>query len=214
LGSRSLFLTAAQWGAPIITSADTQLSTLQKKRQLRSQIRKARRSLSPIEQKRASLQLQRQLSQNPSFKYAKRIALYLPNDGEVDTQLAIKQAWRYGQAVYLPVLDPIRKGFLWFVEYKADSIMRTNRFGIAEPDPRFNRRMPAKFIQAVGLPLVAFDNQGNRLGMGGGFYDRSFEFCRQPGTKPKLFGLAHQCQQVDTLPIESWDIQLVGIIAN
>lgn len=214
MGSRPLFLTAAQWGAPIITSADIQLSTLQKKRQLRTQIRKARRSLLPIQQKQASIRLRHQLSQNPSFKYAKRIALYLPNDGEVDTQLAIKQAWERGQAVYLPVLDPIRKGFLWFVEYKANSIMRNNRFGITEPDPRFNRRIYPKFIQAVGLPLVAFDDQGNRLGMGGGFYDRSFEFCHQPGTKPKLFGLAHQCQRVDELPTESWDIQLAGIIAS
>jgi 5-formyltetrahydrofolate cyclo-ligase len=214
LGSRSLFLTAAQWGAPIIISADTQLSTLQKKRQLRIQIRKARRSLSPIQQKQASVRLQHQLSQNPCFKYAKRIALYLSNDGEVDTQLAIKQAWKRRQTVYLPVLNPIRKGFLWFVEYKANSIMRNNRFGIAEPDPRFNHRISAKFIQAVGLPLVAFDDEGNRLGMGGGFYDRSFEFCHQRGTKPKLFGLAHQCQRVDQLPTESWDIQLAEIIAN
>lgn len=214
LGFKAFILTAAQWGAPIITSADTQLSVSQQKRQLRTQVRKARRSLSALEQKRAAIRLQHQLSQNPSFKYAKRIALYLPSDGEVDTQLAIKQAWKRRQTVYLPVLDPIRKGFLWFVEYKANSIMRNNRFGIAEPDTRFNKRISAKFIQAVGLPLVAFDNQGNRLGMGGGFYDRSFEFCQQSATKPKLFGLAHQCQQVDKLPTESWDIQLAGIIAN
>lgn len=158
--------------------------------------------------------MQHQLSQNPSFKYAKRIALYLPNDGEVDTHLAIKQAWKRGQSVYLPVLDPVRKGFLWFIEYKTSSKMRKNRFGIYEPDARFNKRVSAKFIQAVGLPLVAFDDEGNRLGMGGGFYDRSFEFCRQQGTKPKLFGLAHQCQRVDHLPTESWDIRLSGIIVN
>lgn len=207
-------MTAAQWGAPIIISADTQLSTLQKKRQLRAQMRNTRRSLSAIDRKHASIRLQQQLNQNPNFKYAKRIALYLPNDGEVDTHLAIKQAWKNGQTVYLPVLDPVRKGFLWFVEYKANSIMRDNRFGIAEPDIKFNRRVSAKFIQAVGLPLVAFDDQGNRLGMGGGFYDRSFEFCRQAGMKPKLFGLAHKCQRVNILPTESWDIQLAGIIAS
>ncbi|MBL4799067.1 MAG: 5-formyltetrahydrofolate cyclo-ligase [Oleispira sp.] len=195
-------------------SADTQLSVSQQKRLLRTQVRETRRSLSAPAQKRAAIRLQHQLSKNPSFKYAKRIALYLPSDGEVDTKLAIKQAWKRGQSVYLPVLDPIRKGFLWFVEYKANSIMRNNRFGIAEPHTRFNKRISAKFIQAVGLPLVAFDNQGNRLGMGGGFYDRSFEFCQQAATKPKLFGLAHKCQQVDKLPTESWDIQLAGIIEN
>lgn len=213
MGSRPLFLTAAQWGAPIITSVDNQLSTLQSKRQLRTRIRKARRSLSALEQKKAAIQLQRQLNKNPSFKYAKHIALYLPNDGEVGTQPAIQQAWKNGKAVYLPVLDPIRKGYLWFVEYKANSIMCKNTFGISEPNPKFNRRISARFLNAVGLPLVAFDNQGNRLGMGGGFYDRTFEFCLRPGNKPKLFGLAHQCQRVDALPTESWDIALTDIIA-
>ena len=201
-------------GSSIIISADTQPSTLQQKRQLRSQMRNIRRNLSTRQQNHAATRLKQLLSQNPSFKYAKRIALYLPNDGEVDTRLAIKQAWKNGQTVYLPVLDPIRKGFLWFVEYKANSQMRNNRFGIAEPDLRFNSRISPRFIQVVGLPLVAFDKQGNRLGMGGGFYDRSFEFCHQSATKPKLFGLAHQCQQVDKLPTESWDIQLAGIIAS
>ena len=131
----------------------------------------------------------------------------------MNTQLAIKQAWQNGQQVYLPVLDPIRKGFLWFIEYKSNSRMRNNRFGIAEPDPRFNKRIKPRFLHAVGLPLVAFDSSGNRLGMGGGFYDRSFEFCRQTGIKPKLFGLAHHCQQVESLPVESWDIQLKEIIS-
>lgn len=136
----------------------------------------------------------------------------MANDGEVDTQLAIQQAWQHRQQVYLPVLDPIRKGFLWFVEYKPNSRMRNNRFGISEPDPRYNKRINPKFLHAVGLPLVAFDAAGNRLGMGGGFYDRSFEFCHQAGTKPKLFGLAHRCQKVEMLPVESWDIQLKEII--
>ncbi len=219
MGSRPLFLTAAQWGAPIINSADAiisgrnPISTLDQKRQLRSVMRKARRGLSKIQHKKSATNLKQQLSQNPHFKCAKRIALYLPNDGEVNTLPAIQQAWQYGQTVYLPVLDPIRKGYLWFVEYSADSRMRTNRFGIAEPDPRFNKRIHPRFLQAVGLPLVAFDSRGNRLGMGGGFYDRTFEFCRAEGVKPKLFGLAHQCQKVEHLPTESWDIQLSEIIA-
>jgi len=175
-------------------------------------MRAARHNLSKLDQRQASKLLKQKLSQHSNFKYVKSVALYLANDGEVNTYPAIQQAWQRGQHVYLPVLDPIRKGFLWFVEYKPDSRMRNNRFGIAEPDPRFNRRINPRFLHAVGLPLVAFDSEGNRLGMGGGFYDRSFEFCRQPGVKPRLFGLAHRCQQADTLPMESWDIQLKGII--
>ncbi len=210
-------MTAAQWGAPIHTSAEHVMSTLEQKRQLRQTMRKARRQLSRSEQKSAATILAQKFNQHPYFKYRKRIALYLANDGEVNTELAIQQAWKKGQRIYLPVLDPIRKGFLWFVEYKPNSIMRNNRFGIAEPDPRYNRRISPRFLNVVGFPLVAFDQHGNRLGMGGGFYDRTFEFCNSPqhnATAPKLFGLAHRCQQVTALPTESWDIQLAGIIAS
>jgi 5-formyltetrahydrofolate cyclo-ligase len=176
-------------------------------------MRATRRNLTLAEQQKATQSLKQKLNQNTAFRYARCIALYLANDGEVDTQLAIKQAWKNKQRVYLPVLDPIRKGFLWFVEYKPNSRMRNNRFGITEPDPKYNARIKPRFLHAIGLPLVAFDASGNRLGMGGGFYDRSFEFCRHKGMKPKLFGLAHHCQQVDSLPVESWDIQLKEIIS-
>lgn len=207
-------MTAAQWGAPFIFSSDSSLSLLEQKRELRKHMRRSRRSLSIRQQQQAAQNLKRQLNQTSHFKFAKHIALYLASDGEVNTELAIQQAWQKGQVVYLPVLDPIRKGFLWFVEYSPTSRMRTNRFGIAEPDPKYNRRVKSRFLQVVAFPLVAFDAHGNRLGMGGGFYDRSFEFCRKPGVKPKLFGFAHQCQQVESLPTEPWDIQLAGVIAS
>lgn len=210
-------MTAAQWGAPIHISTQPTFSTLEQKRQLRQTMRKARRQLSRLEQASAAKKLAQQFNQNPYFKYRKHIALYLANDGEVSTQQAIQQAWSRGQRIYLPVLNPIRKGFLWFVEYKANSVMRHNRFGIAEPDPRYNRRISPRFLNTVGFPLVAFDQHGNRLGMGGGFYDRTFEFCQSSqrnGVLPKLFGLAHRCQQVESLPTERWDIQVSGIIAS
>jgi len=65
------------------------------------------------------------------------------------------------------------------------------------------------------LPLVAFDQQGERLGMGGGYYDRTFEFLRRSGlNKPKLIGLAHDFQQVDAIPTEAWDVPLTAIVTN
>lgn len=210
-------MTAAQWGAPIQPSAETLMSTLEKKRQLRQSMRQARRNLSVLDQRQAAQKLSKKLNQNSDFIFQKRIALYLANDGEVSTNVAIQRAWKNGKSIYLPVLDPIRKGFLWFVEYKPSSIMKNNRFGILEPDPKHNRRISPRFLNVVGFPLVAFDQYGNRLGMGGGFYDRTFSFCQNQsdkGLKPKLYGLAHKCQQVESLPTESWDIQLTGIISS
>ena len=60
----------------------------------------------------------------------------------------------------------------------------------------------------IGLPLVAFDERGNRLGMGGGFYDRTLAFSRRPGQKPVLIGCAYAFQEIRMLPAESWDIPL------
>ena len=226
LGFKAFIFDSGTLGSPILSnrstsystnltqdSVDHQSSPLQKKRLLRSQMRKARQQLSRREQQQAALRLKYRLNQTPAFKYANRIALYLPNDGEVDPRLTIELAWKEGKEVYLPVLDPLRKGHLWFIQYSPKSRMKKNRFGIEEPDLRFNKRMQAKFLEAVGLPLVSFDRHGNRLGMGGGFYDRTFEFCRTEGVKPKLFGLAHRCQEVDELPTENWDIQLSGVIS-
>ena len=81
---------------PVIP-AKKHLSTLQQKRQLRLQMRQARRKLSKRQHQNAAIRLKRQLNQHPAFKFSKRIALYLPNDGEVETLLVIKQAWQEGK---------------------------------------------------------------------------------------------------------------------
>jgi len=93
-----------------------------------------------------------------------------------------------------------------------------NRFGIAEPCPRFaaqrRNRLPAWALDTLIVPLVGFDQHANRMGMGGGFYDRSLAFMRRPGPAPTLIGVAHSCQQVDTLPVEPWDINLSACVTD
>lgn len=184
---------------------------------LRRQMRNKRRSLSQQQQTQASIRLKTTLFSNLRYRKSQRIALYLANDGEVSTQKIIDHCWQQNVDVYLPVLNPLKKGHLLFVHYQPDSIMRTNRYGIKEPDPKYNQHISARYLNLVLMPLVAFDDQGNRLGMGGGFYDRSFEFCRpdkqNSGLKPELVGLAHQCQRAEQLPTEAWDIPLDKIIA-
>ena len=77
---------------------------------LRRQLRQARRKLSPLEQRQAARALYRQLAQHPLFRRARSIALYLPNDGEIDPRHLLQEAWRRGKRVYLPLLRrwPIR----------------------------------------------------------------------------------------------------------
>jgi len=184
---------------------------------LRKEMRQRRRALTPQQQARAERVLAKHLFADMRNRKCRRIAAYLANDGEVSTQAVIQDCWHRGVEVYLPVLNPLKKGHLLFVRYEPGSPMRDNRFGIAEPDPTRNKALPSRHLDLVLMPLVAFDDQGNRLGMGGGFYDRSFEF-RRPDKqasphKPRLIGLAHHCQRSVQLPIEPWDIPLSEIIA-
>ncbi len=96
--------------------------------------------------------------------------------------------------------------------------MVTNRFGIPEPQARHGahpaRRLPAWALDLILLPLVGFDDDGQRMGMGGGFYDRTLAFTRRPGPRPHLIGLAHECQRVESLPVAPWDVPLDAIVSD
>ena len=178
------------------------------KQELRKLIRKKRRALTPAQRHQAGRGLTRSLHHSTQYLSANRVALYLSNDGEIDPHWAIEDLWKRGKEVYLPVLHPLRKGYLTFIRYQPETPMRRNRFGISEPDFRRGTHVPARFLSMIGLPLVAFDERGNRLGMGGGFYDRTLAFSRRPGQKPALIGCAYAFQEIRMLPAESWDIPL------
>lgn len=188
------------------------------RRELRRQLRRRRRGLTPAQQHAATLSLCRRLRRLPDLQRARRVALYLPNDGEIDSRPLIAWLNARGAQVYLPVLRPLSDNRLWFVRYDASTRMSRNRFGIAEPDTRFGahrrNRLPAWALDTVLLPLVGFDDDGQRIGMGGGFYDRTFAFVRHRRPRPRLIGLAHDCQRVDALPVASWDVPLDAIVSD
>ncbi|PYC23490.1 5-formyltetrahydrofolate cyclo-ligase [Aquipseudomonas alcaligenes] len=183
---------------------------------LRRQLRQARRTLSPQQQKRAARDLYRQLAQHPLFRRCRHIALYLPNDGEIDPRPLLREAQRRGKATYLPVLKrwPRTRMSLQRV-YPGEPLSR-NRFRIAEPQDLPARQRKVWTLDLVLLPLVGFDEQGGRLGMGGGFYDRSLAYrqLRKNWHKPTLLGVAHECQRVDCLALASWDIRLQGVVTD
>ncbi|MCM5704639.1 5-formyltetrahydrofolate cyclo-ligase [Larsenimonas salina] len=186
--------------------------------QLRRTLREQRRSLSPAQQRHAAVALKRQLSRMPELKRARRVALYLPNDGEIDPGLLLPWMQRKGARAFLPVLKPLSDNRLWFVHYHAKTRMTRNRFGISEPQTRLNagraRRLPPWGLDVVLMPLVGFDAALNRLGMGGGFYDRTFAFTQRVRPAPRLIGLAHDIQHVDTLPFQSWDVPLDAVVTD
>jgi 5-formyltetrahydrofolate cyclo-ligase len=184
------------------------------KTSLRKEMRKRRRSVSISGQKKAACRLSATLHSDMRFCHARRVAVYLQNDGEIGTLPLIKTLQVRKVEVYLPVLHPLKKGHLVFILYNKNTPMRKNCYGIAEPDFRHSRRVQARFISQICLPLVAFDPMGNRIGMGGGYYDRTLAFCRKKGTKPRLIGSAYEFQRVAALPADGWDIPLSAIATD
>ncbi|MGF1726955.1 5-formyltetrahydrofolate cyclo-ligase [Photobacterium nomapromontoriensis] len=179
---------------------------------IRQFIRQKRRALSHAHQCQAATDLLQHVKQSETISQAQHIALYLANDGELDTQPVIEWLWLQGKSVYLPVLHPFSKGNLLFLHYTPTTRMTLNRYQIKEPILDVRLVKPIIELDVIFTPLVAFDNTGQRLGMGGGYYDRTLTRWHLQRLGPRPIGLAHDCQQVDTLPFESWDVPLPEII--
>ena len=182
--------------------------------QLRRVLRLRRRALSRSQQRVAARNLYRQLAQSPQFRRARHIALYLPNDGEIDPRPLLAAAQKRGKHIYLPVLSAWPRTKMVFQRVSRHEKLAGNRFRILEPRPQPKRQRKVWALDLVLLPLVGFDDRGGRLGMGGGFYDRSLAYRQRRAhlLGPRLFGLAHECQKVACLPLASWDIPLHGVI--
>ncbi len=183
---------------------------------IRRRLRQARRDLSPAQQRVASRRLLLQLVQHPLFLRSRHIAFYLPNDGEIDPRPLMRRAQRLGKHCYLPVVSGWPTDRMRFQRILPAQKWTANRYGITEPQASRANQAPAWRLSLILLPLVGFDAQGNRLGMGGGFYDRAlaFRLARSRWFGPHLIGLAHHCQKVDSLPAAAWDIPLDGIVSD
>lgn len=184
------------------------------KSHLRQHFRQKRKQLNRYQQQTASVSLCKKLTNQPLFHKSQHIALYLPNDGEIDPTPIIDLCQHTQKQFYLPVI--LRSKQLIFAPYLGDDTqMQKNRFGILEPSQTQGIKQGHQ-LDLVLMPLVAFDEEGNRLGMGGGFYDRTFAFKAETKShvKPALIGIAHHIQQAQSLQTESWDISLDKIITD
>jgi len=183
--------------------------------EIRQQIRQRRQQLSTLQQQQAGIDLLTQFCQHPHIQQAQHIAIYLHNDGELDTQAVINWCWQQGKQVYIPILHPFSHKQLLFTRLTASTPLIKNKYGINEPQLDVTQVIPYLDLDLVCSPLVAFDLLGNRLGMGGGYYDRTFsqhQFVREGQQPPYVLGLAHDCQQHDNLPIAPWDMPIKEII--
>lgn len=209
---QGLLLVAALWDLSLKSILSNRMKSTQQtlRNQLRQQIRKTRANLTALQQQQAEDSITQQALALIEAQNAQHIALYVSFDGEISTEKLIKTLWAQDKHVYLPVLHPFNPNHLLFLRYLPDTLMLKNKFGIWEPKLNVQNVLPLKELDILFTPLVAFDKQGNRLGMGGGFYDRTLQNWRNSSFIP--VGLAHQCQQVEQLPTEVWDVPLHQIL--
>lgn len=146
----------------------------------------------------------------PELTDAQRVSVFLSFGSEIDTRPLIDALWLSGREVYLPRLHPFSPGNLLFLRYAFDTKLIYNAMNIGEPKLDIRSLVPPDKLDVMIIPLLGFDSAGNRIGMGGGYYDRTLQNWQKSRYLP--IGLALDCQQVDAIPVESWDIPLPMLV--
>jgi len=154
----------------------------------------------------------KRVCESREFYSSKSIACYLPMHDEVDTREIIARAWRANKRVFVPVLRSNSE--MMFCRIDPESELEKSSFDLWEPTRGFLTK--PEQLDLVVTPTVAFDSYKNRIGMGGGYFDRCFSFLRHRKIwiRPKLVGVAFQCQEVEKITPNRWDIRLYRIITD
>ena len=172
----------------------------------------ARRQLHAGDRAEFSRRIQRRFLNSEFFFRSTRIGCYIASPIEVETSLIFDRAWRAGKQIYVPVVG--RGGSMRFVETLPGTTLVRNRFGLWEPET--GDKISAQKLRIVIAPTVAFDMHRQRIGMGGGFYDRAFRTLKNKRNwlPTKLIGFAFDCQKVEEIPANPWDIPLYRVITE
>ncbi len=175
---------------------------------LRRELRARRRALTAAERIAAAEALADRLRALPFLPAEGYAAGYWAMDGEIGLH-----AWQVRLPAGLVYCLPVLRGddTLGFAPWRAGDPLVTNRFGIPEPDIDPASSLDPAAMSLVVMPLVGFDGHGHRLGMGGGWYDRSFAFRRTASAPPWLVGAGFATQQVQALDAQDWDVPVDAI---
>ncbi|MEC9415825.1 MAG: 5-formyltetrahydrofolate cyclo-ligase, partial [Pseudomonadota bacterium] len=179
------------------------------KKQAREISKSRRNKLSGYKKKKASIAISKAIINLDDFNYASNVGCYMSSYGEVDTWPIVNEIWKRGKNLFLPKIRTNSK--MDFTKTTSNEKFLNNQYGIKEPIS--NNFTDSKFLDLVIVPLVAFDNEGNRIGMGGGYYDREFYYLKKEKkpSKPLLIGIAFDCQKLEKIQQDSWDVSLSNV---
>jgi len=192
----------------------------QDKTDLRRRLRAARNAVSKNTRRQAGRALIRHAMRLHLLSSRKRIGFYIPANGEIDIMPLLHRAYDLGVECFLPIVPGSGRLKMWFSRLEQrphhPRHWRLNRFGIPEYHPPQGLRVRGPALHKVFMPMLGFDLQGYRVGMGGGYYDASLAFLQHRKTwrAPKLIGVAFSVQQVEHIPRDPWDVPLDAMLTE
>jgi len=151
------------------------------------------------------------LLEHPALARVGYVAGYWASGGELPLHV-LQLRLRPDQIWCLPCVQP--DGQLRFAPWRPGDPLVTNRYGIPEPNVATGSLLEPRELHLVLVPLLGFDRRGHRLGMGGGYYDRSFEFRRTAPAPPTLIGIGYAMQELPSIPREDWDVPLDALVTE
>lgn len=179
-------------------------------RSLRDELRERRSAIPATSRIAAAEAVAQHLLRLPALHAANTIAGYWAIGGELplhSLMTRLPARTRY----CLPMLQPDR--ILRFAPWRIGEDIVANRYGIPEPAQPAQALDPGS-LDIVLLPLLGYTPSGDRIGTGGGWYDRSFAFRRGTAAPPLLIGVGFACQQIDTYAAQEWDVPLDAIVTE
>jgi len=183
---------------------------LEDKSRIRQDVLRKRDSLDPNTRKAKDSLIKERLFSLSEFQQAPIVFLFASFRSEVSTFPQIEEALALGKRVILPSVDSLNKE-LRLYEIKELSELSTGYMGIPEPAVAEERERDINDVTLVIMPGAAFDPRGNRLGYGGGYYDRLLSRLRR---KIPLIALAYEEQLVDSLPTGPQDVRVHMIVTD
>ncbi|NVK21940.1 MAG: 5-formyltetrahydrofolate cyclo-ligase [Kangiellaceae bacterium] len=181
------------------------------KNYIRTRIKHERLNLTSPFMQRSAIALLGHISQSSLIEDHQNFAFYLPARGEISCLPIIEYALAQGKKCFVPKVYPNKKRGMWFLPYTGPESVQKGSYGILEPNASISQAIRPSELDIIFMPLVAFDPHGNRLGMGGGYYDAVLSSIKK-ADRPQLIGLAYNLQQVRMIPEQKWDVRMDGIV--
>lgn len=186
------------------------------KPEVRDYIRSKRNDLTAEAINIASERVATQLILLPDIINSQKLAHYMSTDGEINTQHLSDIFFKQNKQLFLPVINNGNSGALHFYEHSLNEPLINNKYNILEPNVEHTAQIAAQSLDIIIMPLVAFDEQCNRIGRGAGFYDKTLAFIHeQPNAqRPLLIGLAYEFQKIEAIKPNDWDIPLDVVVTE